>query len=299
MKNIKIFIISCYLITAQLLLNAQSFVYLNDTVTLSVQGVKFGEIQWQQSDDTITWTDITGATGNDFPIVPNASYFYRARVSSGTCIPFYSDKIWIEVIEFQCGDTLIDYRDGQLYPTVLIGSQCWFAKNLNVGIKINNGSITPSDNEVIEKYCYNNDTNYCNTNGGLYDWNEMMQYSTIESSQGICPCGWHVPSDQELIKLEMTLGMDSATANLENTWRGTNQGTQLKAGGSSGYNALLSGRAIPGGSFSVINQYEYIYTSTASGICAWRRCLYTSDATVGRWNTFPKSYGLSVRCVKN
>ena len=93
--------------------------------------------------------------------------------------------------------------------------------------------------------------------------------------------------------------MNSATANLVNTWRGTDQGTKLKAGGSSGYNALLSGSAIPGGYFSVINQYEYMYTSTAYGSNAWRRCVRIGDATVGRWNTFPQSYGLSARCVKN
>ena len=195
MKNIKIIIIACYIITAPLLLNAQSFVYINDTAILSLQGMQYGELQWQQSANTIIWNDIPGAVFNDYPYIPAATNYYRAKVNSGTCNSFYSDVIKIEVLVFQCGDTLIDYRDGQQYPTILIGSQCWLAKNLNVGIKINNGSLSPSNNGIIEKYCYNNDTNYCNTYGGLYEWNEMMQYSLIESSQGICPCGWHIPSD--------------------------------------------------------------------------------------------------------
>lgn len=278
---------------------SQTFVYSGDTAFLSLNVYKFGHIQWQQSDDTINWLDIPGATGDHYPLLPQTSRYYRAKVTSGSCNPFYSSVKHIQLICFQCGDTLIDYRDGQKYLTVLIGTQCWMAKNLNVGQKIDNGTQTPSDNNVIEKYCYNNDTAYCETYGGLYDWNEMMQYTETESSRGICPCGWHIPGDYEWIMLERALGMDSATAHLANTWRGTNQGTQLKVGGSSGYDALLSGSAIPGGIFNVIGQYEYMHTSTPFGVYSWRRCVRTGDATVGRWNTFPRSYGLSLRCVKD
>ena len=83
---------------------------------------------------------------------------------------------------------ITDTRDGQEYSTVQIGSQCWMAENLNIGIMIP-GANTMGNNEEIEKYCYNNDESNCDIYGGLYQWNEMMQYTTTPGVQGICPTG--------------------------------------------------------------------------------------------------------------
>ena len=65
--------------------------------------------------------------------------------------------------QFQCGNTFTDERDGQTYETVQIGTQCWMAKNLNYGIMIPavDGSDFQTDNQVPEKYCYDNDSNNC------------------------------------------------------------------------------------------------------------------------------------------
>jgi len=54
----------------------------------------------------------------------------------------------------------------------------------------------------MEKYCYNSDTNNCTIFGGLYQWDEMMQYNTQQGVQGICPQGWHIPTDEEWKILE-------------------------------------------------------------------------------------------------
>lgn len=92
------------------------------------------------------------------------------------------------VSSFNCGDALVDTRDSQSYPTVLIGNQCWMAANINVGTKITNGSSEPSchdvsgsgnwscqvNNSVIEKYCYDNNDANCTTDGALYEWAEML-----------------------------------------------------------------------------------------------------------------------------
>src|SRR5205823_3607559 len=105
-----------------------------------------------------------------------------------------------------CGSPLVDTRDGRSYNTTMIGSQCWFAQNINVGSMLSStsGSSNQTDNGVIEKYCYNNDVNNCNVYGGMYQWAEMVQYfngATNSSSwspvpsgnvQGICPSSWHV-----------------------------------------------------------------------------------------------------------
>jgi uncharacterized protein (TIGR02145 family) len=199
---------------------------------------------------------------------------------------------------FSCGKNLIDPRDQQSYGTIKIGDKCWMSENLNIGIETL-GNVEMTDNDIVEKYCYNNMTSYCDTYGGLYQWNEMMAYSKTENAQGICPDGWHVPSDGEVQELEMALGMDASIAALTNIWRGSDEGTQMAMGGGSGYEALFSGRRVTGGLYSAIDNYEYLYTSTEAGSNAWRRCLRVADNRVGRYNTFPKTYGMSIRCVQD
>jgi uncharacterized protein (TIGR02145 family) len=85
-----------------------------------------------------------------------------------------------------------------------------------------------------------------------------------------------------------------------NVWRGSPAGTMMKAGGESGYEAHMAGRRSSGGAFSLMGRMEYMWTSTEYGTSlAWRRCLDAQSPAVGRWNTFPKSYAFSVRCVKD
>ncbi len=85
--------------------------------------------------------------------------------------------IYAAASSFTCGDPFTDPRNGQTYTTVQIGDQCWMAENLNIGEMINSGS-NMTNNGVIEKYCFSNDPANCETYGGLYQWNEMMEYST-------------------------------------------------------------------------------------------------------------------------
>ncbi|MBK7631804.1 MAG: hypothetical protein IPJ23_14080 [Ignavibacteriales bacterium] len=93
----------------------------------------------------------------------------------------------ITFLPFVCGQDII--YEGKTYGTVLIGTQCWMKENLNVGTMIQ-GNSNQSNNGVKEKYCYNNDTANCSIYGGLYQWNEAMQYVTTEGARGICPEGW-------------------------------------------------------------------------------------------------------------
>lgn len=130
--------------------------------------------------------------------------------------------------QWNCGDTLIDTRDGKSYPTVLIDTQCWLGKNMNIGIMVL-GDSAQIDNSIIEKYCYNNDTNNCNIYGGLYQWAEMVQYyngvtnTTHWSSpvptvvQGICPEGWHIPTTTEFDALATYFGSSVVGGSLKDT----------------------------------------------------------------------------------
>jgi uncharacterized protein (TIGR02145 family) len=111
----------------------------------------------------------------------------------------YNGTSWDYANPFVCGQPFSDPRDGKVYNTLLLGTQCWMKENLNVGTMVNSpySLVEQSDNGIPEKYCFNNDPANCATYGGLYQWNEMMQYSTTPGVQGICPTGWHLPTDDD------------------------------------------------------------------------------------------------------
>lgn len=109
------------------------------------------------------------------------------------------------IAEFECGQTFVDTRNNMSYPTTQIGIQCWFAKNLLIGTKLNNTQMQ-TNNSVIEYYCPNNDAAKCDVYGGQYQWGELMNYATTAGSQGICPTGWHIPTFEEVYVLINTVG---------------------------------------------------------------------------------------------
>jgi hypothetical protein len=98
-----------------------------------------------------------------------------------------------------------DTRDGKVYTTVYIGTQCWMKQNLNIGTRIA-GAGNQTNNGTIEKYCYDDNESNCDYYGGLYQWNEMMQYTTTQGVKGICPKGWHLPTNNEWNVLSTFLG---------------------------------------------------------------------------------------------
>lgn len=138
--------------------------------------------------------------------------------------------------DFSCGQALTDFRDGQSYKTVQIGQQCWMAENLNVGKQVDN--IAQTDNQIIEKSCYDNKAANCETYGGLYSWPEAMQYSREAGTQGVCPEGWHLPTKEEWETLSQSLGVEEAGQKLKAdktnaiAWDGNNE---------SGFTAIPSG----------------------------------------------------------
>ena len=182
--------------------------------------------------------------------------------------------------------------DGNIYSTVKIGEQTWMGENLRV--------THAPDGSEITSYSYYEDSDSIKKYGRLYNWDAAMNGSKTKGAQGICPNGWHVPTDNDFKKLEMHLGMTQSEADMINTWRGAPVGTLLKTGGNSGYEAQLSGRRSSSGTFSLARRMEYMWTSNPHGTSmAWRRCLDLYSPEVGRWNTFPKSYCFSIRCIKD
>jgi len=187
--------------------------------------------------------------------------------------------------------------DNHIYPVVQEGTQTWMAANLNVGTKIvdtiNQGA------GGIEKYCYENKESNCTIYGGLYQWGEMMNYDTVPGSQGICPSGWHIPTDAEWTTLMTYLGGDSiASGKMKETgtshWAAPNTG----ATNSSGFTALPGGYRYYSGTL-FITDYATFWSSNESGTSnAWYRLLQFDYTYVTR-RAFTKENGYSVRCLKN
>jgi hypothetical protein len=126
-----------------------------------------------------------------------------------------------------CGNPITDIRDNKVYQTVQIGSQCWLASNLNYGTTIAS-SQDQRDNCIPEKYCYNDNPINCTNNGGLYQWDELMQFDETTADQGFCPPGWHIPTENDWNTL-FAVYINNAFA-----------GSPLKYSGYSGFNALGS-----------------------------------------------------------
>jgi len=209
-------------------------------------------------------------------------------------------------------NTFTDSRDGKVYKTVTIGSQVWMAENLAYLPSVV-GPETVSDTDPCY-YVYNyygidvttakTRTNYL-TYGVLYNWPAVMQGEPSSDAnpsrvQGICPTGWHLPSDAEWEQLVTHLGgSDNAGGKLKEKgtehWKEPNEG----ADNESGFTALPGGYRDYGGAFVDIGNYGTWWSSSEYNTnYAWSRYLYYNDSYVGR-SCNDKERGFSVRCVRD
>jgi uncharacterized protein (TIGR02145 family) len=249
---------------------------------------------------TLVSTAQAGMTYNPGLLASNTDYFWKvvAHDNQGNTTegPVWSFTTLSEVA-WQCGDALIDTRDNQSYSTVQIGTQCWMRQNLNIGTRIA-GTGNQMNNDTIEKYCYENTEANCTTYGGLYQWNEMMQYSATEGIKGICLTGWHLPTDSEWTTLTNYLGGEGvAGGKMKESgtthWNSPNTG----ATNSSGFTGLPGGN-YSWGSFSSLGSYGVWWSSTANSSDAWFRFMTYYSGEVNRTNA-SQTNGFSVRCVRD
>jgi uncharacterized protein (TIGR02145 family) len=206
-------------------------------------------------------------------------------------------RLRIIATTWQCGNPITDSRDGQIYNTVLIGSQCWMAENLNVGIRVS--PYGQSNNGIIEKLCYGEIPANCDEYGGLYEWGEMMNYTTGETNQGICPTGWHIPTLNEWETLIGFLGGPStAGGKLKETgfnhWNEPNTG----ASNESGFTALGSGKWEDG--YNSMDQAGLFWTNFFNGEDQFLKYVQFNSAAIGSgYSYYEYRNCLSVRCIKN
>jgi uncharacterized protein (TIGR02145 family) len=216
--------------------------------------------------------------------------------------------------------------DGNEYATIEIGAQVWMAENLKVTHYADGTPISELSDDAewgaltadAQVYCwYGNLPDNEDTASVLYTWaaamNGMVSSDTIPSGiQGVCPDGWHLPSDDEWKVLEIFLGMSLTIAdNYE--WRGSDEGVQLKetgyskwqkapAGGSnsSGFTAIPGGFRSASGNFYNFPLYAAYWTTTAEtgvDMAYYRALKYDSEQVYRQYNTM--TMGFSVRCVQD
>lgn len=262
-------------------------------------------------------------TGTYFTTINNLElstiYYVRAYAINSTGLAYGNQ------VMFRTNDTPVTDIDGNVYPTVVIGEQVWMTKNLAVS-RYADGTPVPfvpqeewwDSLRVDEKaYCfYNNSTTNLAIYGALYSWNAAVNGQDsispdVQIIQGICPDGWHLPSDADWMELETFLGMPLQEARTEG-WRG-NIGGKLKSTGRdhwlipnqgatnvTRFSALPAGDRFPNGEYFNLHYTTLFWTSSSyDDETAWARGLGYFVTTMYRGHEDSKNWGISVRCVRD
>ncbi len=268
-------------------------------------------------------------TNSDFIFAPGDAVKFTAIRSgyySNNEVNFPADQDSINIpLSIPCPGQpfVIDY-DNNVYPTVQIGSQCWFRENVRSkhyadGTPLTDGTGAGNirfDFTTPYWFDYNDDPSNSYVYGRLYTAAAVMkgesssQWDTVRH-QGICPVGWHMPKDKEWMRLEACLGMLD-TNNCMHCWRGTDQGNKLKeadpthwgpyyhGSNSSGFSALPAGIRSSNGDFKElgITTVWWIGTSFGNYTSDGDRMLWAEKSHVYRGATISDA-GFSCRCVKD
>ena len=260
-------------------------------------------------------------------LTPNTTYYMRAYATNsvGTA---YGEEVSFTTTNNPAGDghpcpdtpTLTDV-DGNIYNTVMIGDQCWMRENLRTtkysdGINILQGNDTST---AIGYWYYPNNIFYNkSTFGLLYNWKAVMRNSYSSNAipsgiQGICPDGWHVPSDAEWTQLtdyvsahnQYVCGDDNsyiakALASTTFWYSSTNTcavGNNSSANNTTGFDAMPAGYYYTGG-YANLSEFAYFWSTSVYSNSVWNRFLgcYGDDVSRGTWS---KSCGFSVRCLRD
>ena len=163
--------------------------------------------------------------------------------------------------------------DGNSYPIVRIGEQVWLASNLEV-------TRMPAG-EPIKSFFFNDDSLRYTGRGRLYTWDVAMNGSSEPGAQGICPDGWHLPTNEDWMRLFEYVGR---------------AGAELLGGGSTGFEASLDGGADYRGNYLYRGEFALFWSSTAVNE---ERAYHHSISKDGELDKFAAMKGarIFVRCV--
>ncbi|UCH14059.1 MAG: hypothetical protein JSV22_13270 [Bacteroidales bacterium] len=289
--------------------------------TVTARGVCWSTSENPTISNSFT-TDGSGTgsfTSNISGLSPGTKYYVRAYATNSVGTSYGEPISFVT----EWGNTKISDFDGNSYSTVQIGSQIWMAENLKTTHYSNGASLVDGtgladiSGDYTTKYCFVYADNSANKNtyGLLYTWaaavNGTSGSNAVPSGiQGVCPAGWHLPSDEEWKELEIYLGMSESEADNED-WRGTDQGGKLKESGTthwnspnegatnaSGFTAIAAGHRTNADTYTNMNTGACFWSTTSADSQAWTRLLLYNNAAVRRTDYF-KNFAFSVRCVKD
>ena len=215
----------------------------------------------------------------------------------------------------ECGDP-VSYQ-GYDYATVLIGEQCWFAENLR-SESYENGDAILSDLSDIDwentlhgavavfgdgwSYCYDfsPDGDACDEAWSLNEYGRLYNWFSVDDARGLCPSGWHVPTDGEWTELTDNLGgADVAGGSMKTTYGWYSDSAIFdNSTNSSGFSGLPGGGRGDNGSFFDAGFSGFWWSSSPNGADAWYRSLYFGNEIAYSSSINPQ-YGFSVRCIQD
>jgi uncharacterized protein (TIGR02145 family) len=244
-------------------------------------------------------------------LIPDTTYYVRAYAtnSEGTG---YGNILTFKTKQTEISGTFTDPRDGNIYPFVTIGNQIWMAENLRYLPRVSEPASHSVSTPVYYVYGYNDTNvsiakstaNYI-TYGVLYNWPAALagsQSGWLNPSgvRGVCPAGWHLPSELEWIQLIEYLGGAGVTGGkLKETgtthWNSPNTGATNEAG----FTALPGGNRNAGGTFYGLGIYGNWWSATGYfADNAKFRYMNNNYSVVGAGND-DVQMGFSVRCVRD
>ena len=258
---------------------------------------RYGE--WETSDDVLSSSSTKGRESSSASVAKSSSSVKTTSSSSAPKSSSSSVKV-VDPADVVVG-SMTDSRDGQKYKTVKIGEQIWMAQNLNY--------------ETVNSFCYKDNTSYCAKYGRLYIWAAAMDSvgtwstngkgcgygSTCSPTypvRGVCPEGWHLPTQTEWRTLFTAVGgQTTAGSKLMSTsgWYNNGNGTDAFL-----FSALPAGYRFSNGGYNYEGYYAYFWSSTESdGYDAYFMGLYFGNDDASLSDLDEDYYGFSVRCLQD
>lgn len=246
-------------------------------------------------------------------LLPNTTYYLRAYAVNSSGLS-YGPSVIFQTL----GDcpAMVTDMDGNTYNTVRIGSQCWMKENLRV-TRFRSGEVIPLDatggdygdfirigtdpNVTWDDWSIGARSLYGRNNSNVVPFGYLYNFHAA-SHGGLCPQGWHVPSDGEWNSLINFLGGEAVAGGQMKTttgWNPPNSG----ASNASGFSAIPSGCRscrLFGGAYTDAGEAAFFWSTTAGvGNVAYARILANDTGSLRRTLNWTKTVGASVRCLKN
>ena len=225
----------------------------------------------------------------------------------------------------ECAPTLLcesPTMDGHSYAVVTIGDQCWFAENLRTTV-YGNGDLIPdglTDGEWAStsagatavygegsSSCSNlsPDIDACDDAQSLAEYGRLYNWYAVDDARGLCPVGWHVPTDEEWTDLESHIasqgfsGSEATALKSTNGWRIDIPEIETSGSDDFGFVGLPSGFRTIGGEFATAGGDCNLWTASNFNGGAWFRILNWSYSFIIRDNLWDSASGASVRCLRD